>query len=87
MFRRLMRFLVNPIVRLLLRSPLWRLLPGVMIVEATGRRSGRPRSTPAQYIPDGHDAYALSRRGRGWWRNLQGSGPIHLRVQGRRRPV
>ena len=82
-----MRFFVNPVVRLLLRSPLWRLLPGVMIVETTCRRSGRYHATPVQYIPDGRDVYALSRRGRAWWRNVSDGGSVRLRVQGRIRPA
>lgn len=87
MMRRIMSLLVNPLVRLLLRSPLWRLLPGVMIVETVGRRSGRHRATPVQYVPDGPDIFALSRRGRLWWRNLQDGAPAHLRLRGRRRPA
>jgi hypothetical protein len=48
--------LVNPVVRLLLRSPLHRLLSGSLVVSTyQGRKSGRWRSPPGMYARDGQD--------------------------------
>jgi hypothetical protein len=46
--------LVNPVVHLLLRSPLHRLLSGsLVILTYQGRKSGRWRSLPCMYARDG----------------------------------
>jgi len=87
MLGRFTRFGLNPLVRLLLRSPLWRLLPAVIIVETTGRRSGHWRATPVQYIPAEPDLYVLSRRDRLWWRNLRLVAPIRVRLRGLEYPA
>jgi len=82
--RILMRRLVNPTVGLLLRSPLHRLLSGgLMLISVTGRRSGRTYTTPVQYVRANEDLYVITRRGRGWWRNVGRETPVRLRLAGR----
>jgi hypothetical protein len=52
--------LVNPVVRLLLRSPLHRLLSGSLVVLTyQGRKSGRWRRPPGMYAQDGQDLYII----------------------------
>jgi deazaflavin-dependent oxidoreductase (nitroreductase family) len=79
----LMRTFVNPVVRALLRSPLQRLVPGVMLISVTGRRSGRTIATPVQYVRRDEQVYVLTRAHRQWWRNLLGGAPVELRLRGR----
>jgi len=52
--------LVNPVVRLLLRSPVHRLLSGsLVILSYQGRKSGRWRSLPCMYARDDQNLYVV----------------------------
>ncbi|MDA0352530.1 MAG: nitroreductase family deazaflavin-dependent oxidoreductase [Chloroflexi bacterium] len=73
---------VNPVVVQILRSPLQRLIPGVMLITVTGQRSGRRYTTPVQYARSGEHVYVLSRRGWSWWRNVRQAAPVTLRIRG-----
>lgn len=78
--------LVNPVVRLLLRSPLHPMLSrSLVILSYQGRKTGRWRSLPCMYARDGQDLYVVpGQAGRKvWWRNLRQ--PIRVRLQGRDR--
>jgi NADPH:quinone reductase len=78
--------LVNPVMRLLLRSPLHRLLSGsLVILSYQGRKSGRWRSLPCMYARDGQNLYVVpAHPGRKvWWRNLRQPTPVRVRLQGR----
>jgi F420H(2)-dependent quinone reductase len=81
-----MRFrnrLVNPVVRLLLRSTLHRLLSGwLVILSYQGRKSGRWYSLPCMYACDGQDLHVLPAH-KVWWRNLRQPTPVRVRLQGR----
>ena len=81
-----MRFrnrLVNPVVRLLLRSTLHRLLSGwLVILSYQGRKSGRWYSLPCMYACDGQDLHVLPAH-KVWWRNLHEPTPVRVRLQGR----
>ncbi|WP_076473705.1 nitroreductase/quinone reductase family protein [Micromonospora avicenniae] len=63
-----------------------------LILTTTGRRSGKPRSNPLLYVPDG-DAYVVvgSNWGRthqpGWSMNLLADPAAEVAVKGRRIPV
>jgi deazaflavin-dependent oxidoreductase (nitroreductase family) len=77
----------NPILTVLLRSPLHSMAGGgLMLVSVTGRRSGRVYSTPVNFLRDGDALTILSLRERTWWRNLRGGAEVgvHLRGQARR---
>jgi deazaflavin-dependent oxidoreductase (nitroreductase family) len=77
--------LVNPVVRLLLRSPLHPVLSrSLVILSYQGRKTGRWRSLPCMYARDGQDLYVVpAHPGRKvWWRNLRQSTPVRLRLQG-----
>lgn len=81
----------NPIITLILRSPLHRMLSsGIMLVTYTGRKSGRMISVPVSYVEDDEDENVLwttSLRRRIWWRNLRGGAPVTLRLRGKNRPA
>ena len=79
--------LINPTMRLLLRSPLHRLVSGsLMLIGFTGRRSGRRYVTPVRYIRAGATIRCFTTRDTRWWRNLAGGAAVTLRIAGRELP-
>lgn len=73
---------VNPIMRGLLRSPLHGLVSRrLLLLEVTGRKSGRIYSVPIGYVPVG-DALYLGTDGR-WVRNLRGGAEVRVWLRGR----
>jgi hypothetical protein len=65
--------LVNPVVRLLLRSPLHPVLSrSLVILSYQGRKTGRWRSLPCMYARDGQDLYVVPGQPdrKVWWRSL-----------------
>jgi hypothetical protein len=80
---------INPLVRLLIRSPLHPLASRrLALITYTGRRSGRRYTIPVGYqmadlqvtITVGSPDHKV------WWRSLTGTGaPVELIVRGRRR--
>jgi hypothetical protein len=80
--------LVNPVVRLLLRSPLHPVLSkSLVILSYQGRKTGRWRSLPCMYARDGQDLYVVPGQPdrKVWWRNLRQHTPFRRRLQGRDR--
>lgn len=76
--------LINPMMRLLLRSPLHGLVSGsLMLITFTGRRSGRRYTTPVRYIRRGDAIRCFSSSETRWWRNLRGGAEVTLRIRGR----
>lgn len=68
-----------------------RVLPGLMLT-TTGRRSGRPRSTPLLYLEDGHDLVVVAsnwgqRRHPAWSDNLLADPRAVVDLGARRWPV
>ncbi len=62
---------INPPVKLLLKSPMHRILSGnTMLLEFTGRKTGRPLSTPISYYRTGNKVHCFTSKAFGWWRNL-----------------
>ena len=74
--------LLNPFVRAAARAGLP--LPGLVILETTGRRSGKPRRTPVGKALDGDTLWVLAehRRG-GYLRNVEANPRVRVRI-GRR---
>jgi deazaflavin-dependent oxidoreductase (nitroreductase family) len=67
---------------LILRSPAHPLMSGkYLIMEFTGRKSGRVYATPLAYVRDS-DRVLLSTDSP-WWRNLTGGAPVRLHLRGR----
>ena len=81
----LMNRLVNPMLRVLLRSPLHGLLSdSILLLTYRGKKSGQEYSLPVQYVRIGQTFYiipGLPER-KTWWRNLTGGAPVDLWVRG-----
>ena len=78
----------NPVVRVVLSSPLHPLLSrGLALITVTGRRSGRRYTFPVGYHQAGErvliDVGWPERKL--WWRNLTDGGHVELRIRGNRR--
>ncbi|GLX99530.1 nitroreductase/quinone reductase family protein [Herbidospora sp. NBRC 101105] len=79
---------VNAVVRWILMSPLHDLLSRfVVLLVITGRRSGRVFAIPVRYAEDGDVLTVVSRRGRTWWRNLEGGAALTVVLRGRAHPA
>jgi F420H(2)-dependent quinone reductase len=74
--------LLNPVLRVVLRSPLhWPLSRWFAVLAWTGRKSGRAYSTPVSYVHEDNTAYVTT--GDRWWRNLAGGAPVTMAIGGR----
>ena len=75
--------LVNPIVRLLLKSWIHFFWSGnLMLITFTGRKSGRRFTTPVRYVRDGETIRCFTSAENLWWRNLRGGANVVLRIGG-----
>ena len=78
--------LYNPLVKLVLRSPLHPFISkSILLISFTGRKSGKPYSTPINYVSDGNMITLITKRSRAWWKNLQGGAPVTVIVRGQER--
>ena len=64
----------------------------VLLLTTTGRKSGRPRTTPLMYLEDGEDMVVIASnsgddRDPGWWRNLKAHPAATIQLQRERRSV
>ncbi len=82
------RYLLNPIARCLLRSPLHGVASrNIAILHFTGRKSGRALNTPLSYTREGHRVRLLSSTNTGWWKNFRdGDCPVTLEIAGEQLP-
>ena len=80
------RYLLNPVMRGLLRSPLHGpLSKNIAILHFTGRKSGRALSTPLSYMREDDTVRLLSNQTTAWWKNFRG-GPVAVEIEiGRQR--
>ena len=82
--RRLHR-MVNPAVRVVLRSRAHRLLSGsVALLTVTGRRTGTAYSFPVQYVRSGRVVIVVpgGHENKTWWRNVGTSAPVRILIAG-----
>lgn len=76
--------IVNPLIKLVLRSPFHRLLSDNFIVLTfQGRKSGRMFSTPVGYTLHGDVLLVFTFSN--WWKNLQANPDVAVRLQGQER--
>ncbi len=74
----------NGFVKFLLRSPMHGMISGnTMLITVKGRKTGKPVTTPVNYVRAGDCLWVISRRERTWWRNLIGGAPVKLVLRGR----
>lgn len=75
----------NPIMKLMLRSPLHKIASAsIMLITVTGRKSGKQYTTPVNYIEDEEAGIltVLTHKHRTWWRNLRGNAPVSVVLRG-----
>jgi deazaflavin-dependent oxidoreductase (nitroreductase family) len=75
--------LFNPLVKAATTAGL--ALPGIAILETTGRSSGRPRRTPVGRAVDGDTVWIVAEHGRraGYVRNIEADARVRIKI-GRR---
>ena len=74
---------INPMMALLLRSPLHFLMSGsLLLITFVGRRTGRSYTTPVRYVRDGATVRCFTSRHTRWWRNLVGGAEVTLAIRG-----
>jgi len=77
--------LINPAVKGLLRSSAHGLMSSnTLLLQFTGRKSGRALSTPISYHLSEQAAHCFTSRSFSWWRNLVSEQKVHLTIQGQR---
>ena len=76
--------LYNPIVILLLHSPLHSLMDkSTILITITGRKSGKTYTIPVSYVHNGDTLMMISQREHSWWKNLRGGAQVTIYLQGR----
>jgi hypothetical protein len=74
----------NTITVWLLHSPLHGMFSGkTMVVEYTGRKSGKTYHLPVDYFRVGEILLTVSFKRRTWWRNLRGGASVTIYLQGK----
>ncbi len=73
---------VNAMMKFILRSPLHGMVSKtITVITFTGRKSGKPYSTPVSYSQNG-STVTIFTHGE-WWKNLSGGAPVSLRIRGK----
>jgi deazaflavin-dependent oxidoreductase (nitroreductase family) len=81
-----MNKIVNPLVGLILCSPLHRLMSGMLlIITYCGRKTGREYRLPVQYAQTGKIITIVPGmpEQKTWWRNLREAATVHLTLRGK----
>jgi hypothetical protein len=78
------KYLVNPFMKAILRSPVHGLVSGnLLLLTFRGRKSGRLYTTPVGYTQEEDRLYLLTARP--WWRNLGDRTPVIVVLRGESR--
>lgn len=78
----LFKNVINPTMRLILRSPLHGILSnGLALIGFTGRKSGKKYTTPVAYHVVDDNTIMIFTRSK-WWRNFDQGETITLRIKG-----
>ena len=80
-----MNHVVNPVLVLLLRSPLGRRMGRhLAVLTYVGRRSGRRRGLVVQYAREGTQVWIVpgQPKRKTWWRNMRPASAVELRLAG-----
>lgn len=77
--------IINPIIELIISSPFHSLLSGsFMLITIKGRKSGKIRTFPVNYLKKDTEIVVFSRKGRSWWNNLNGGAPLEMLIKGKK---
>jgi len=75
----------NAFMKTLLRSPFHGMMSAnTLIITLKGRKTGKPISTPVNYVEDGQQLIITSKPERSWWRNARGGAEVELQLRGRK---
>ncbi len=75
--------IINPAMRLLLRSPLhWLMSDSLMLITFVGRKSGRTFTTPVRYMRHDDAIRCFTAASSKWWRNMRGGAEVKLLIRG-----
>lgn len=75
--------IINPCMRILLRSPLHFILSGnVMLIAFRGRKSGRQLVTPVRYAREGNRVICFTGEANKWWHNFKEAADVQLTMKG-----
>jgi deazaflavin-dependent oxidoreductase (nitroreductase family) len=80
-----MNKIVNPLVKMILRSPLHRLMSAtLLLITYRGRKSGKEYTLPVQYVQDGSYIFIVPgyAEQKTWWHNLKGGLDVQLMLKG-----
>jgi hypothetical protein len=76
--------IINPTMRMLLRSPLhFFCSKSLMLITFTGRRSNKQFTTPVRYIHTENRIRCFTSAENQWWRNLRDGADVILRIEGK----
>jgi deazaflavin-dependent oxidoreductase (nitroreductase family) len=68
-------------MKFMLRSPMHGLVSKtVLLITFTGRKSGKPYTTPVSYSQSGDQVFIFTHGE--WWKNLRSDAPVTLRLRG-----
>jgi deazaflavin-dependent oxidoreductase (nitroreductase family) len=73
----------NDFVAAILRSPFHALVGPTLLITVCGRRTGKPITTPVNYVRGANALWVLTSRDRQWWRNILPGSRVKLHVRGR----
>ncbi len=75
---------INPMMRILLRSPLHGLMSkSLILISFKGRNSGKLFTTPVRYVRQMDTVQCFTAMSNQWWRNVDPAADVVLRVAGR----
>jgi hypothetical protein len=78
----LFKYVMNPAMTLLLRSPLHRRISGSLaLLSYTGRKSGKRFTTPVGYHRAGQHILVFTHSP--WWKNFEGGAPVTMLIEGK----
>ena len=74
--------LINPFMKLLLRSPLHSLISrNTMIIKYVGHKSGKVLSTPISYVKKENTILSFADPIHLWWKNIQVNEDVELTIE------
>lgn len=83
-----MNRILNPVVGLILKSPLHGIMSSALLLLIyRGRKSGKKYQLPVQYVQEGETIYIVpgTPQRKVWWRNFEESAPVRVVLRGRER--
>lgn len=80
-----MNHIWNPIVRLILQSPLYGMMDKtILLLTYVGQKSGKTITLPVQYVQEGRKVYVMpgAPKLKKWWHNIHENTPVKVFLRG-----